>query len=114
MRDNLEERLDEWKSKNPPHNAPSLKTIEMVGDLKTELKVYCQKMEDLSEKVTEGFRTNTEQHREIILTLKESLDKKADKDIVDTIQSTVRYVVVTLVAIIIGALSFLIKETLYK
>lgn len=90
------------------HNGPSPETIKMVGELNTKIEVYCTKMEDLIQKVSEGFGLNSKQHEEIVALLKESLDKKADK----WVESVVKWFLLTVGLGVLGVVGTLIYQAI--
>jgi hypothetical protein len=67
----FDERTGEYKS------APG--TIKMIGDIKIDLAKYCQQMKDLIKNVDDGFRNNSEEHKEIISMFQEAINQKANK-----------------------------------
>jgi hypothetical protein len=71
-RTDIEKAFEAGKIAGKEHSASSPETLKIVGDLKTDLKVYCAKMEDLSIKVDEH-------HKEVMDAIKELANKKADK-----------------------------------
>ena len=75
---------------NRENHKTSPETIKMVGDVKIELTKYCTKVEDLIQKVDEGFKSNAEQHKEIMAMVKEAMNGKSDKWVETVMVWTIR------------------------
>lgn len=79
------------------HDMPSKETIKMVDNLKTTIQVNAKIMENLSEKIDEGFRQNKEDHKEI----KDLFNTKANKWVEDAIVRLNWIVILTVVGAIL-------------
>jgi len=50
-----------------------------MSDITTQIAVLETKMEQIANKVDEGFRANTEEHKEIMKAFEKAIEKKAGK-----------------------------------
>lgn len=107
---NIERAYEAGRKVGLEHTRPSRETLDMIHNLDETIKLNCLKMENLEKKVDEGFKTNTDQHKEIMTILKESLEQKANV----WVEKVVVWLLIVMATTGIGALAFLIKETLYK
>jgi hypothetical protein len=96
----------------------SLETIKLIDNLKIEMSNNKLMMENIKEIMVEGFKQNSQEHREIresqikaleskadkqmVDDLKDMTSRKADKDVVDEIRSDIRRMVWTIVLGVLG------------
>ena len=51
----------------------------MSDNLKTEIEVLKTEMKNIAKKVDEGFKLNSEEHKELVKTFQDAMEKKAGK-----------------------------------
>jgi len=92
------------------HQTPSKETIEKIEKVKLDVNTIQVTMETINKNFEELKKENKESHDSIINTLKETLDKKADKVIVDELkenQNKVIWMIVT--AFVISIIGLIMK-----
>jgi phosphosulfolactate synthase (CoM biosynthesis protein A) len=75
-----------------------------MSDLPTQMAILETQMKQISKQVDEGFKANSEEHREIIATFERAMEKKAGK----WVEKVLVWVGASIGVVIIGALMSLI------
>jgi len=81
-----------------------------MSDLQTQMAILETKMQQISKQVDEGFKANSEEHKEIMERFAEAIKTKADKDVVDELranQSRIVWIVIT--SVVLALLGLILK-----
>ena len=82
-----------------------------MSDLSTQIAVLETQMKNISEKVDEGFKQNSIEHKEVVKMFQDAMDLKADKKEVDTLMENQRWIVKLILGIVITAVIGLVIKT---
>jgi hypothetical protein len=82
-----------------------------MSDLSTQIAVLETQMKNISEKVDEGFKQNSVEHKEVVKMFQDAMDLKADKKEVDTLMENQRWIVKLILGIVITAVIGLVIKT---
>jgi hypothetical protein len=84
-----------------------------MSDLSTKIAVIEEQMKNISEKVDEGFKQNSIEHKEVVRMFEEAMELKADKRDVDSLMDNQKWIVRLIVGIVATAvIGLVIKSTL--
>ena len=84
-----------------------------MSDLSTQIAVLETQMKNISEKVDEGFKQNTLEHKEVVRMFTEAMTLKADKKDVDSLVDNQKWIVRLIVGIVATAvIGLVIKSTI--
>ncbi len=84
-----------------------------MSDLSTQIAVLETQMKNISEKVDEGFKQNSLEHKEVVRMFQEAMQLKADKKDVDSLMDNQKWIVRVILGLIVTAvISFVLKTSL--
>lgn len=97
-------------NKGMEHQIPSRQTIELIDGLKLELNTFKIFMENITEKIEEGFAQNTKEHQE----LAQKVDEKAGKWVEKVIWWAIASIGTGIFSITTAVVIFLIERGIIK
>jgi hypothetical protein len=82
-----------------------------MSDLSTQIAVLETQMKNISEKVDEGFKQNSVEHKEVVQMFTKAMELKADKKDVDSLVDNQKWIVRLIVGIVATAVVGLVIKT---
>jgi len=82
-----------------------------MSDLSTQIAVLETQMKNISEKVDEGFKQNSVEHKEVVKMFNEAMELKADKRDVDNLVDNQKWIVRLIISIVTVAVIGLVIKT---
>jgi hypothetical protein len=82
-----------------------------MSDLSTQIAVLETQMKNISEKVDEGFKQNSIEHKEVVKMFQDAMELKADKKDVDSLVDNQKWIVRLIVGIVATAVVGLVIKT---
>jgi len=82
-----------------------------MSDLSTQIAVLETQMKNISEKVDEGFKQNSVEHKEVVKMFNEAMELKADKRDVDNLVDNQKWIVRLIISIVVVAVIGLVIKT---
>jgi len=82
-----------------------------MSDLSTQIAVLETQMKNISEKVDDGFKQNSVEHKEVVKMFNEAMELKADKRDVDNLVDNQKWIVRLIISIVTVAVIGLVIKT---
>jgi len=82
-----------------------------MSDLSTQIAVLETQMKNISEKVDEGFKQNSIEHKEVVKMFQDAMELKADKKDVDSLVDNQKWIVRLILCIVATAVVGLVIKS---